>query len=302
MPSRFAAFVIVLFWLGTTAYLGYTRVWPWWSASAAPAVSVSATDEASRVKVRWRVQFKSGTGPFQKAGHLTTELKADDTDTYTFVAQYSDIKLSLLGVTVRVPKATTEVTIDRDGHLRKQSMTGSGVFVIPLVGEVSGSGSVTSHVAGGVLRGRAEGSVLGLTLDPTDLPPVPVPSGQVLNPLLPVNRLTGVTPGRRWTIRQVDPLGDSLKQLLQAVMAKNGVGAKMLGGRADDGELLAEVLPDLDAIAVRRNEETVPCRVIEYRGSDNKVAARTWVSAADGRVMRQEARADGSTLRLDRDE
>jgi hypothetical protein len=181
-------------------------------------------------------------------------------------------------------------------------MSGSGVFTIPIVGEIAGSVSVTSHVVDGELRGRVEGTVLDLPLPPTDLPPVPVPSGQVLNPLLPVNRLSGVEPGQRWTIQRVDPLGDSLQQLLLAFLDKHGDGSKLFGSRKPAADLLAEVLTDTEGVAVRRGEETVPCRVIVYKNADGKTVARTWVSAADGRVMRQEATADGNTLRLNRDE
>lgn len=299
MPSRPAVAAVVLFWLGTVGYLGYTRVLPWLTAADAPAVTVSATDETARVKTRWVVTFNG-----QKAGSVTTELKADESDCYTFLAKYTDLKLPIMGATVRVPTATTEVTIDRGGSLRRQSMSGSGVFATPLLGgEITGSATVASHVVGGELRGRAEGAILDFTLPPTDLPPVPVPSGQVLNPMLPVNRLSGVVPGKRWTIRQVDPLGDSLKQLLSAVLKKNGLDTKLLGGGGDGGEeLLAEVLTEVEDVPVRRGEESIRCRMIVYRNKDNKEAARTWVSAADGRVMRQQATAGGNTLRLDRDE
>ncbi len=303
MPSRLAAVAIVLLWLAVTGYLGYTRVLPWLTASAAPAVTVSATDEAGRQKVRWVVLFKSGKGGFEKAGTLTTEMTADDTDTFTFVAKYTDLRFEIGPFPVRVPTATTEVTTDRAGQLRRQSVSGSAVFK-GFGAEVSGSAAVTSRVVGGELRGRVEGRIpeLNLTLEPMDLPSVPVPSGQVLNPLLPVNRLSGVEPGKRWTIRQVDPLGDSLKQLLQALAKRHGFGAALPGGGDRGEELLAEVLADIESLPARRNEDAIPCRVIEYRGKDNKVAARTWVSAADGRVMRQEATADGNSLRLNRDE
>lgn len=300
MPSRPAVVAVVLFWLGTVGYLGYTRVWPWLTAAGAPAVTVSATDEAGRVKTRWTVTFNR-----QKAGVLTTELKADESDRYTFLAKYSDLKFEIAGVPVRVPTATTEVTVDRAGNLRRQSVSGSAVFDgKKLFGaEIPASATVTSNVTDGELRGRVAGEIPGLfKLDPTDLPPVPVPSGQVLNPMLPVNRLSGVTPGARWTIRRVDPLGDSLRQLFSALLAKHGLDSKMLGGGGGDEELLAEVLAEAEDVPVRRGEEAVRCWVIAYRGKDDKEAARTWVGAADGRVMRQQATAAGNTLRLDRDE
>lgn len=297
MPSRPAVVAVVLFWLGTVGYLGYTRVLPWLTAADAPAVTVSATDEASRVKTRWVVTFNK-----QKAGSVTTELKADESDQYTFLAKYSEIKFEIAGFPVRVPTAATEVTVDRAGSLRRQSVSGSGVFS-GFGAELTASATVTSVVTDGELRGRVQGEVPGLfKLDPTDLPPVPVPSGQVLNPMLPVNRLDGVRPGKRWTIRRVDPLGDSLKQLLTAVLKKNGIDSKLLGGADGGEELLAEVLSDTDDVPVRRNEEAIRCWVIVYRNKENKEAARTWVSVSDGRVMRQQATAAENTLRLDRDE
>lgn len=296
MPSRFATALIVLFWLSVIGYQGYARVLPWLLASDVPSVAVSATDEASRAKVRWTILFNK-----KPAGSLVTELRPDSGDGYTFAAEYKKLELTILVFDIRVPTATTEVMVDRAGNLRRQTLSGKGELS-GLGHTFTGSASVVSHVVGGELRGRAEGTIETFRLPPTDLPPVPVPAGQVLNPMLPVNRLAGVLPGKTWRIQLVDPLGDSLKRLGMEGLKKLGVDSRLLAGRDENEELLAVVQAAAENVPGRRGEPEIACRVIEYRGKDDKAIARTWVSVADGRVMRQEATVDGNSIRLDRDE
>jgi hypothetical protein len=120
----------------------------------------------------------------------------------------------------------------------------------------------------------------------------------VLNPMMPVRRLRDVQPGRRWVIREVDPLRDAVSILLREAAKDSQVALSALP-RPENRELLAEVRPTPEKL-VRDGGQAVECWVIEYRGED--VAARTWVSVADGRVLRQEAAGLGEQLRFERED
>ena len=163
------------------------------------------------------------------------------------------------------------------------------------------SAEVEGTVVNGMLLGRCRVRYPVTAKEPTidrELDPVPVPAGQVLNPMMPLNRLRDITPGRRWVIREVDPLKDALAVLFQEV-AKGAKFNLPLPASGSGAELVAEVQSGTEDYAPRSGQ-SVPCRVIVYRG--DRASARTWVSVADGRVMRQEATAGDETLRFDRDE
>src|SRR5262249_60804830 len=60
------------------------------------------------------------------------------------------------------------------------------------------------------------------------LDPVAYRGGMVLNPMHPVNRVTGLKPGQRWRIPLIDPFSDAL----QATVAEMA-GAKLSGATAE---------------------------------------------------------------------
>ncbi len=155
---------------------------------------------------------------------------------------------------------------------------------------------VRGVVTDGVLTGRGElkssfGDFAG------DLEPVPVQRGQPLNPLQPVNRISGVRGGMRsWVVHEYNPLQDALADLLRKQLAKSGLP---LGDPKPKDSLIAEVGSSPQALTWQ-NEE-VACWVIEYRRKDDTIA-RTWVRASDGKVLRQEAFEGGETLTFDRED
>jgi hypothetical protein len=302
MPSRLGVGFILLFWAVTTAVVGYREVWPWLASDGPPPLRIDLADEAAAARpAGWGVYRGN-----QRIGSLVTRMEyvADD-DTFRFVNTYQGLSFDFAPVALRIPRLQTVVRVTRSGELREQHMTGtlSGSFKMPLgtlpIGEAAAE--VTGVVENGQLVGRCKIWYPASSATPTidrALEPVPVPAGQVLNPMMPVGRLRDVQPGRRWVIREVDPLRDAVNILLREAAKDSQVAMSALP-RPENRELLAEVRSKPEKL-VRADGQSVECWVIEYRGDE--VVARTWVSVADGRVLRQEAAGFGEQLRFERED
>jgi hypothetical protein len=299
MPSRLGVALIGLFWLATAGVVGYRDVWPRLFSDGPPPLRIDLIDEAAQAAPTVWVIYR---GP-ERVGavHARTEYVAA-TDTFRFVNSYRDLKVALgrvggLNLTVQVPALETAVRVSRAGDLREQRLDGRLAVVAGPATLGEAKAEVVGHVDAGQLVGRVRlQSPFGDLDRPLD--PVPVPAGQVLNPLLPVNRLQGVHPGRRWVVRQVDPLQDALDALVRQMAAKSEVAGGLVPPRGNR-ELVAEVKSAPERVT-RKSGEKVQCWVIEYRGDE--VTARTWVSVADGRVLRQEAVGLGERLRFERED
>ena len=300
MPSRLGLLAIVLGWCAVTGHVVYHDVWPRYFADAPPALQIDLADEATQLApTKWAI-----TRGGKKIGTLTTRMEylaADDT--FRFVNNYGQLSLDAgtgnRVVTVEAPKLVTTIRVSRTGELREQSMSGELRVSLGPVELGHASAEVEGRVVNGLLVGRCKIRYPINAAQPTidrELEPVPVPAGQVLNPMMPVNRLRDITPGRRWVIREVDPLKDALAVLGQE-LSKQSKFNLPLPASASGAELIAEVQSGTEDFPLRPGE-AVPCRVIAYRGE--RVSARTWVSVADGRVMRQEATVGDDTLRFDR--
>jgi hypothetical protein len=303
MPSRLGVGLIVLFWLAATAHVGYREVWPRFFSDGPPPLRIDLADEAAQaLPTHWDVYRGD-----QRVGKLTTRMQyVPEDDTFRFLNTYMGLTLEQslptgMTVVLEVPKLDTTVRVTRAGDLREQHMTGA------LKGRLKTKlgplelGKATAEVTGMVQNGQLVGrckitSDFGAVDEPLD--PVPVPQGQVLNPMMPVSRLQDVQPGRRWVIRQIDPLQDAVHALLRQLASKSNLAAGAIP-QAGGGELIAEVKSSPEPLE-RPGKEPVACWVIEYRGDE--VQARTWVSVADGRVLRQEASGFGERLRFERQE
>lgn len=292
MPSRFGVFGIVLFWLATTGYVGYRDVWPRLFADGPPPLRIDLTDEATQtIPARWTIY--RGT---QKVGSLTTwmEYAASD-DTFWFKSKYNSLELDyeiprVGSVTLAVPELETAVRVTRAGALREQTMTGKLDAKVGKSSIGTATAKVDAKVEDGMLVGQFRVVPPAFVGKPIDRPlePVPVPGGQVLNPMMPVNRLRDVQPGKRWVIYPNDPLKDSFAAAFPA-FAQQGKGPS---------SLIAEVASASEMLVVKNKE--IECWVIEYRGDD--VTAKTWVAVSDGRVLRQEASGFGEKLRFERED
>lgn len=290
MPSRPVQFAILLFWVGTTGYVAYRDVWPRLVASGPPPMAIDLAEEASQnTAVRWTIY--RGETP---VGKLVTQMKyLEADDTFRFTHDYRQVQLDFAGLVVSIPEMTTVIRVNRAGDLKEQAVEGKLEVRLGPVPLASGKAKIGGVVTNGQLVGRCEvKSSFGDLV--SDLDPVPVPSGQPLNPLQPVNRIANLRPGQRWTVHEIDPLGEAIAALVKAQLGKQGMG---LPDRKRE-PLLAEVLREEQPL--RWKDEDVPCRVIEYRRTES--VARTWVRASDGKVLRQEAFDKGERLAVERED
>jgi hypothetical protein len=300
MPSRGMMVLIVVAWLGVLGYVIHRDVWPRYFGDTPPNLQIDLVDEATqRAPTRWTIYRQD-----KSIGTLTSQMIYEEpTDSFQFVNTYSKLQIeagTTTVITIAIPRLTSTVTVSRAGQLRAQSMTGElSVLIGPL--ELGNAGAeVSGTVSGGELRGRCQLRYPLTAKNPNidrELDPVPVPEGQVLNPLMPVNRLQGIIPGKRWVIRQVDPMKDAVDTLIRELLKDSKV--KVALPEASTNELIAEVLNETVEWKPRSGP-AIPCRVIEYRSE--RVNAKTWVSIPDGRVLRQEAGVMGEQLRFERQE
>jgi hypothetical protein len=298
MPSRRVVALILVFWLATAGFAIYRDLWPRLTASEHPPFTVDLADEASQhIPVRWDILRGD-----QKVGRLTTRMThVDADDTFRFTHRYTQVQFEFggfSGARILVPDLTSTTRVTRSGDLREQSMDGR--LLVQMA--VKDGQFATVADARAKMEGRVEdGKLVGrcdidspLVRVNRDLDPVPVPGGQALNPLQPLNRIAGLRPGQRWLVQEIDPLGEAVTALFQEKAGEYGFRLP----EKKREPLIAEVGPEPQPL--RRGEEDVPCWVIEYRGGD--VRAKTWVRVSDGRVLRQEAFGMGERIALDREE
>ena len=300
MPSRFTVGLILLFWFGTIGHIVYRDVWPRLFGDVPPTVAIELIDEATqRTPTRWTILRGD-----EQIGTLTTLMEyVERNDSFRFINTYNSVTFafdpvpSIGAMSLHVPKLDVVIRMDRQGQLQEQRVNGSlelrsGKETLYAIDDYEIQGKVQD----GQLVGTARLKSAFFSIE-RELQPVPVPQGQVLNPMMPVNRLTGVAPGQRWVIREVNPLRDAVVLLVQELAKKAPVVGKMdLSGQPV--ELIAEVADE--PVTIEYGNDSLECWLIEYR--EEKVIARTWVSVADGRVMRQEAIGENDTLRFERQE
>jgi hypothetical protein len=292
MPPRFVVFGIVAFWLAVTGFAFYRDVWPRLFSNEPPPVSIELADEARQnVPSRWAIA-RNGA----RVGRLTTQMQyLDATDEFVFTYRYADLALDQSGVTLKLPEAVSEVRLSRAGHLKAQKMTAKAEALLKGVSIGGGSVSVRATVTDGTLSGRAEIKSTLFNLE-GDLDPVPVPAGQPLNPLQPVNRIANVRPGREWTVHESNPLQDAVGNLFRKQLSS--VAGLRLPEEKKRDSLVARVDSEQQELTVRGASER--CWVIEYRRAEP--VARTWVRATDGKVLKQEAFEKGETLSFERED
>jgi hypothetical protein len=288
MPSRRTIALILFFWLLTTGYVAYRDVWPRLFASGPPPVTIDLVDEAAQtIPIRWTI-YRGDKVVGRLSSHIS--YKADD-DTFLFTSEYKKLELDAGLAVCTIPEATTVDRVTRGGDLREQTL--EGTLEVSSFGVKLGSANAKIH--GNVIDGQliAECDITSsLGNFKQKLDPVPVPEGQPLNPLLPVNRLTNVRPGRHgWHVEMKSPLKDAMDAIKKKLQGKES-------GAAEKREtLFAQVLPDQQEL--NWFGQSVPCWIIEYRQAEP--VARTWVRVSDGKVMMQEAFLSGEHMTILRD-
>ncbi len=293
MPSRMVVASIFAFWLATTGFVFYRDIWPRLWAFGPPPVAIDLADEARQNSpAKWTI-YRNGS----KSGKLTTQMKyLDARDAFQFTYRYSQLEFEQAGILLKIPEATADVFMTRNGDLKEQSMNGRVEVWMkgspqPLA---SGTIDIRGVVGGGILTGHCAIHSTLANLQ-GDFEPVPVPQGQPLNPLQPVNRLAHVRGGQTWVVHELNPLQDAVGGLFRKKIAELGL---RFPEQPPKERLVAEV--DRSPRILSWQNEQVPCWVIEYRR--HEVVARTWVRQSDGQVLRQEAFEKGETLSFQRED
>lgn len=289
MPSRPWVWFIIVAWLSVTGYTLWREWQPYFTGQGAPPVAIDLADEAAQaVPIRWTLYRGE-----EVIGRLNTQMSYQDADdTFLFTHVYRQMQLHSAGVRVEVPELQIQLRLNRTGELLEQNVVGTL--------ELRGLGLAMSaqvRVHGVALEGYWQTEVEWSSpwgSQKRTLPAGPLSRGQPLNPLLPVNRLAGLRPGRRWMVRVDDPLETSLREWLQSVAAQYGLTLPEPQTEPLVGEILRE--PQ----ALRWGSAEILCWVIEYRRRE-ELAARTYVQVSDGRVLMQEAFGQGEHVRLVRD-
>ncbi len=299
MPSRSVIIGILLLWIGVLALVAQREVLPRFFADAPPVPAFVVADELSQATVNWTL-YRGKAGEEERVGGLTTRTEhIKDDNSFQFVTGYREVRLKAAGgIELNVQRATVKVRVSRDGRLLEQTAEGVAELDLKAFGKLGGNADVRTAVRDGLLVGTATLTAPGLLDKPLscDLTPVPVPDGQVLNPLMPTDRLRDVTPGRKWMVRQADPLRDAMAELFSKEAEKRGLKFALPAAP----ELTARVLDTPEDLP--RRGGPVSCWVIEYKSETPPITARTWVRRDDGRVLRQEAIAYGERMRFEREE
>jgi hypothetical protein len=295
MPPRFLVLFITLFWLASTGWLFHHDVWPRLRSGQPPPYTIDLADEALQraPRISWSMFRRD-----KKIGIVQTWLSyRQSDDTFELHSQAARLDWGQIGLFfVRIRDLSGMYRVTRDGQLRE----------IMAAATLMGRGIGPLQTLRGMVRGQVEGEVKserffpkgsidfnGTTIE-LPLEPVEVSSqGNVLNPLHPINRVTGLRSGQRWQMPLVNPLNDSLMALV-----KKDPGAEfLLQGHEGLRILQAEVLQEPKVLDWNRNE--VSCLVIEYHGDD--LTARTWVRQENGLVLRQEFSFWGDQIVMERD-
>jgi hypothetical protein len=266
--------------MATTGWLFHRDLWPKLRFGEPPPFTIDLAAEAQRniPATYWEVYHGD-----RRIGQMETAIRySEPDDTFLLVSHVSRLQVGP-GSPLRIEHMNSVYRVTREGQLREIQVDVSFALLFPV------------HIDIGA---RVEGEVRNQVFTPhctlrsptfmkkqeLDLEPVPVSaSGNVLNPLHPVNRVAGLRPGQHWRMPLVDPLRDALA-------AKLGTN---LGARFLDAEVLPKTEP------VRWGGQEWSCLVIEYHGDDG-TSARTWVRESDGLVLRQLATVQGERLVLQR--
>jgi hypothetical protein len=301
--------------MATTCWLFYRDLWPRFRSGEAPPFTIDLAYEAQNQASdsRWQIHRAKNTEE-RPIGMVHTWVKYNGRDdTFELHSEIMELDLGKIGLgpigflQIKAfrpptdpkipppPGITGMYRVTREGELREID----GQATIDFTGNRLGQPihlNAMVHVGGKVEGSRflPHGSV-DLFGHREDLPLEPVEFNSrtnILNPLHPVSRITGLRRGQHWQLRLVDPLADSISALIK----KEPVFSFLLSKGSRDQVLQAEVLPETEILVYEQKD--APCLIIEYRG-DN-LTARTWVREKDGKVLRQEATFYGEKLVLDR--
>jgi len=262
MPARWMTVTIIAFWLATTGWMVHHEVSLRYRSGEPPPFGIDLTDEVDAPTISWSV-FEKG----ERVGSGNSKVRRRGDRTFIL---YSDFRFEKEDFKVLSFRKVTSVThVNAEGELL--DMSAEVEVQNPFDAEKVLKAKVTGTVENQYLSPQVEVESLKVPLNVK----IKVP-GNVLNPMLLVNKYRGVRAGQHWQVPLLNPT--SFKKLS---------------------------IPSLDAevsvAALDWHGQDVPCYRIDYHEPGKKVTARTWVRQRDGLVLQQEAEHQGRELILQRD-
>lgn len=280
MPHRLITCAIVAFWLAMTGWLVYREVLPMLLADEVPTAQIDFTDEISSPIVGWQV-FRDG----KRIGSATSKITACDDRGYEFRSIYNFESLTIANL-VQIKRMENVYRVTEEGKLKALSakfginLAREAVVALPdTIVEVKGE-VIDNQLEPKILHDGKEMNLFSFgKIDMTE-------QGNVINPMLLVNRLKGLREGKSWRITMFDPFRGTTSKFIP----------KLVEQSASMPVLIAEVKVD----TLVWSDSTVPCYKIEYYEPGKEVTARTWARKRDGLVLQQEANRDSFELVLKR--
>ena len=286
MPPRWLSILIVAVWLLFSGRLVVRDLLPRLMPGQPPPYSIDLVEEVrnGRGHVDWTV-VHDGKSVFESR----TRILHPEHDVFEMTAKFVPLekgeRVALHGMLVRELASTYRVTAAGDllGVSVRVVGTPQLAQTIRLLGDTDFQITIDGTVKSNRLEPRVRLGIGEKDVREFALPGVVVRrGGSVLLPLHPVNRITGLSPGQKWQMTVLDPLGDSLAAL-------QGGGGELRILRAHVRDEPAEFVAPVSKHGKIR--KPVPCLVIDYEGDD--FTASTWVECERGLVMCQEATIGG---------
>src|SRR6266853_756611 len=226
MPPRSIVAAVLLFWLGANGWMFYREVWPHWRSGEPPPYTIDLTEELGHASVRWDILKKD-----RRIGYATSRVERQRDRTYKLHIQFHFDKFRVMILEVHKLSGVYHVT--EDGELLGLS-SHTALAIKDKLGSLEMEFEMKGQVEGGQLVPEIFFNREKLALGDLKMPVAG--QGGALNPLHPLNRLPGLSEGRRWRITLFDPLsalGKAMGPQLQEAL--EGMSVR---------ELLAEVKVD----------------------------------------------------------
>jgi len=285
MPPRIVTVTIILFWLTTTGALVYYEVAPRFQAGEPPPFTIPLTAEVSTTSVDWNVLGKDGP-----IGKGTTRISRGADHAYELSAEFKIDRFKVLFIELEDMKIKSEYGITDEGSLLRSSAHVKLIATkIPLIEiksvpvEIDFTGVVKDHQFHSQLTGIVFGETKSLELEP-----IPVSqSGNILNPMHLVHKISGLHTGRSWRIPLMDPM--------------RAIPATMRGLVPDKGQLANELVATVRLEDLSLHGITEACFKIDYtKPEETRPLAATWVRRRDDAVLQQWASYEGIEYTLQR--
>jgi hypothetical protein len=292
MPPRWITLTIIALWLAATGWMAYRDVWPRLRPNQPPHFNIDLTEEVGGQRINWDV-FQKG----ELIGFAETQVKRCPDRTFDLRSTFRFDNLTFLHV-VKLRKVESSYHVTGGGELLALSTK----VYWTLAGEQEHRVKIEPNIVG--IEGKVENGWFVPRLEVPFAPelsqnpllkldPVKVSrEGSVLNPMHPLNKLTGLYEGQTWRIPLVDPLS--------GLAAANALGSGP-SLRYLNAEVSAADLEWKELVHKEWEVTDVPCWRIDYAESGKRPCARTWVRQRDGLVLQQEATHEGLDMILKRE-